>query len=90
MFFALRVLPLRVIDKTLGALASQTVRFETSLDNMSQGLCMFDADRKLLVSNKRYTELFGIAAEKVVPGMTELHVRNINLGELLRAAAGGD
>ena len=78
MFFALRVLPLRVIDKTLGALASQTVRFETSLDNMSQGLCMFDADRKLLVSNKRYTELFGIAAEKVVPGMTELQLQALS------------
>jgi diguanylate cyclase (GGDEF)-like protein len=78
MFFSLRLLPLRVIDRILGALASQTVRFETSLDNMSQGLCMFDADRKLVVFNKRYAELFGIPAEKIVPGMTELQLQALS------------
>ncbi|MEA2805624.1 MAG: hypothetical protein QOE49_5719 [Rhodospirillaceae bacterium] len=78
MFFALRILPIRVIDRILGALASQTVRFETSLDNMSQGLCMFDADRKLLVFNKRYSELFGIPAGKIVPGMTEPELQTLS------------
>ena len=68
MFFALRVLPLRVIDRTLAALERQTVLFETSLDNMSQGLCMFDADQKLVVSNRRFFELFGISPKTVVHG----------------------
>ena len=71
MFFALRGLPLRIIDKTLAALNRQTVLFETSLDNMSQGLCMFDADQKVVVSNKRFYELFGISPDVTLVGMTK-------------------
>ena len=79
-FFVLRLLPLRVIDKTLGALESQTLRFEAALDNMSRALCMFDVDRKLLVVNKRYPELFGIPAEKIVLGMTEAELQALSTG----------
>ena len=71
MFFALRMLPLRVIDDTLSALESQTLRFQSALDNMTQGLCMFDAKRKLVVANERFAALFGIPPEKIAPGMTE-------------------
>ena len=70
MFFALRTLPLRVIDSTLSALESQTLRFETALDNMSQGLCMFDTEKRLLVFNDRYCELFAIPPETLRLGMT--------------------
>src|SRR5262249_32709515 len=45
-------------------------RFNTALNNMSQGLCFFDASRRLIVSNDRYAELYGIAPERVMPGMT--------------------
>jgi diguanylate cyclase (GGDEF)-like protein/PAS domain S-box-containing protein len=37
----------------------QKVLLDTALDNMSQGLCMFDADGRILLFNKRYTELMG-------------------------------
>jgi signal transduction histidine kinase/ActR/RegA family two-component response regulator len=70
MFFVLRILPLRFIDRTLAALTRQTVLFETSLNNMSQGLCMFDADQRLVVSNKRFFEITGIAPDVIVAGMT--------------------
>ena len=80
MFFALRILPLRVIDRTLAALESQRVLFETSLDNMSQGLCMFDADQNLLVSNKRFFELFAIPPGTVVPGMTKADLMSLSAG----------
>jgi signal transduction histidine kinase/AmiR/NasT family two-component response regulator len=80
MYFALRILPLRVIDKTLAALERQTVIFETSLDNMSQGLCMFDADQNLLVSNRRFFELFGLSPEAIVPGMTKADLMSLSAG----------
>jgi signal transduction histidine kinase/AmiR/NasT family two-component response regulator len=80
MFFALRILPLRVIDRTLAALESQTVLFAASLDNMSQGLCMFDADQNLLVSNKRFFELLGIPQETIVPGMTKTDLMGHSAG----------
>ena len=37
----------------------QHARFETALNNMTMGLCMFDADGKLLVRNRRFVEMFG-------------------------------
>jgi diguanylate cyclase (GGDEF)-like protein len=79
-FFVLRLLPTRVLDKTIGKLESQTLRFEVALDNMSRGLCMFDAERRLLVVNKRYPELFGIPPEKIVLGMAEAALQALSTG----------
>lgn len=42
-----------------GELASQHARFEAALDNMTQGLCLFDADGRLAVANCRFVEMFG-------------------------------
>jgi diguanylate cyclase (GGDEF)-like protein/PAS domain S-box-containing protein len=45
-----------------------TKLFETALNNMSQGLCMFDADANLVVCNDRYIEMYGLSRDVVVPG----------------------
>lgn len=42
-----------------GELAGQHARFEAALDNMTQGLCLFDADGRLAVVNHRFIEMFG-------------------------------
>jgi len=47
----------------------QSLRFETALENMRQGLCMFDRDRRLIVSNRRYAEMYNIPPDQVKPGM---------------------
>ena len=41
-------------------LQSTNLRLDTALDNMSQGLCLFDAEGRLTVVNRRYCELFGV------------------------------
>ena len=46
----------------------QNQRFDAALNNMSQGLCMFDADGRLVVSNRRYIEMYRLPAEIVRPG----------------------
>jgi diguanylate cyclase (GGDEF)-like protein len=46
----------------------QAKRFDSALNNMSHGLCMFDRDQKLLVWNKRFLELSGLPDAAVVPG----------------------
>ncbi len=51
-------------------LRKQNVLFDAALNNMSHGLCMFDAQKRLIVSNQRYLELFDHTADQVVPGMT--------------------
>ena len=39
-----------------------------TLDNMIQGVLMFDADRRIVVSNSRYLELYGLSGDVVRPG----------------------
>ncbi len=73
--FFLRTLPLRVLEQTFAKLEhreaelrAQNYRFETALDNMSQGLCMFNDTQQLIVCNRRYAEIYGIAPEHTRPG----------------------
>ena len=77
MYFAVRWLPFRVLDRTLGELrnaqrdlAEQNKRLDAALMNMSQGLCMYDADGRLAIFNPRFAEIYGLPRDKVVPGMT--------------------
>lgn len=66
---AFRILPLRLLDQTLGRLEQQNQRFDLALNNMSEGLCMFDSDRRLVVSNERYARMYGIEPQDLKPGM---------------------
>jgi diguanylate cyclase (GGDEF)-like protein len=43
-------------------------RFDVAISNMSQGLCLFDADKNLVISNRRYQEMYGLPDELVTPG----------------------
>jgi methyl-accepting chemotaxis protein len=50
------------------------VRIRIAIDNMSQGLCMFDHKERLVVCNQRYREMYKLPAEIAKPGvsLTEL------------------
>ncbi|CAN5345277.1 EAL domain-containing protein [soil metagenome] len=48
------------------ALASQ---FDTALNNMPNGLCMFGADGRLAVINHRFTEMMGLSADLMQRGL---------------------
>ncbi len=50
------------------ALRISNFQFDTAINNMSQGLCFFDADHKLIVCNERFLELYDIPSGKVGPG----------------------
>ena len=47
---------------------------QTVLNNMSQGVLMFDSETRLIFSNQRYIELYGLSAEIVKPGC---HLRDL-------------
>ncbi len=51
-------------------LREQNMLFDAALNNMSHGLCMFDAEGKLIVSNRRFTELFELEPGSISAGMT--------------------
>ena len=67
-----------------GSLAEQNVLFDATLNNMAQGLCMFDAGHRLRVANRRFSEIFRIPPDKLSPG------KSIGDVMLLAQTADGD
>lgn len=51
-------------------LAAVTKNLDLALENMSQGLCLFDKDERLLIANRRYSEIYGFPEGSIQPGMT--------------------
>jgi len=49
-------------------LNEQNAQFDTALNNMSQGLAMFDSKARLVVCNDRYLEMYDFPPESVRPG----------------------
>ena len=49
-------------------LAEQTSILEATMENMGQGISMFDADEKLIVRNRKLLELWDYPADLFVPG----------------------
>ena len=48
--------------------------FDAALENMSQGLCMFDSGGRLLVWNKRYLEIFRLGPDHLRVGMNQRQI----------------
>ena len=44
-------------------------RFDTALNNMPHGLCMFDAERRIVVANRRLNELLGLSPDLELKGI---------------------
>src|SRR2546421_4067163 len=51
-------------------LREQSRRLDTALNNMSQGLLLFDSSGRLLMCNDRYRQMYGLSAEVLNPGCT--------------------
>ncbi|HEY1310347.1 MAG TPA: PAS-domain containing protein, partial [Pseudolabrys sp.] len=46
------------------------MRMKIAINNMSQGLCMFDGNERLVICNQRYLELYKLSGDIVKPGCT--------------------
>jgi PAS domain-containing protein len=51
-------------------LRQQSLRFNAALNNMAQGLVMFDGSERVVLCNRRYLELSGLPAEFMRSGRT--------------------
>jgi diguanylate cyclase (GGDEF)-like protein/PAS domain S-box-containing protein len=58
------------LDRRDAELSEQNKRFDAALENMKQGICMYDSTQRLIVCNRRYAELYGLTQEQVRPGTT--------------------
>ena len=51
-------------------LKQEKQRLDTAVNNMTQGLVLFDAAERIVVSNRRYLEMYGLSPDVVRPGCT--------------------
>jgi len=49
-------------------LAKYNQRFTAAVENIKQGLCMFDADQRLVISNAYYARMYRLPSELAKPG----------------------
>ena len=52
------------------AAALEKQRLDTAVNNMTQGLLLFDSSQRLVICNQRYIEMYGLSAEVMKPGCT--------------------
>jgi len=60
----------RDLQKRKTELQVQNLRFDAALNNMIHGFCMFDREGKLVISNRRYAEMYGLAPDDLKTGAT--------------------
>ena len=55
---------------------------QTVLDNMSQGVLMFDSEMRLIFCNQRYIEMYGLSSDVARPGccLRDLLIHRIKIG----------
>ncbi len=68
-----------LIAKSEAEISKQVDRLEAAVGNMSQGLCMYDRSQRLIISNARYAEIYGIPPEQIRPGMSLREVLELRL-----------
>ena len=57
------------LESANAQLSTAQAQTNAALDNMSQGLVMFDSSARLVVCNQRYLEMYGLSPEIVRPGL---------------------
>jgi C4-dicarboxylate-specific signal transduction histidine kinase len=60
----------RRLEGLVENLRVQNLRFEAALDNMLQGLCLYDRQDRLVVVNRRYHDILGLPPGTLVPGIS--------------------
>jgi diguanylate cyclase (GGDEF)-like protein/PAS domain S-box-containing protein len=59
-----------VLKEQESTLTATNLRLDAALDNMLQGLCLYDSENRLKVVNRRFCELFNLPPGLLQPGIT--------------------
>jgi diguanylate cyclase (GGDEF)-like protein len=70
-------------------LREQNERFSAAVENMSHGLCMFDADERMIICNGNYLSIFCLDAGVVRPGIRFFDIlqHSVDIGVASHSAA---
>jgi signal transduction histidine kinase len=52
---------------------------DAALSNIVQGVCLFDAEARLILANRRYIELYNLPAERIVPGISMVDIMRLSV-----------
>jgi len=55
-------------NQLAGEVEAERGRLHAAISNMPIGLCMFDADQRLIICNQQYAEIYGLPPRLTVPG----------------------
>ncbi|MBH5370877.1 bifunctional diguanylate cyclase/phosphodiesterase [Bradyrhizobium glycinis] len=66
---------------------AERLRLDTALNNMSQGLVLYDAGGTIVTCNRRYADMFGLSHDVIKPGC---HIREAMYHRKERGAFDGD
>ena len=69
-------------DAAIAQLQTQTQHYQSAFDAIDLGVCLFDAQERLILSNRRFAEIYRLAPEQIHPGATLREIID------LRVAAG--
>ncbi|MDI1263667.1 MAG: EAL domain-containing protein [bacterium] len=56
------------VEHSQSELQEQKLRLDSAINHMGEGLCMFDGDRRLVVCNSRYVEMYRLPPDLLAPG----------------------
>lgn len=73
--------------RTEQLLQDRNAEFSQAIENMAQGLCVFDSDQRVVMSNERYAALYGLAPERVAPGTS---LEDVLRSRIAAGVYGGD
>jgi len=65
----------RQLSTSEASLSQKSHQLDTALNNMSQGLCMFDANHRLVTCNMRYAEMYALGPETTRSGTQNSDIR---------------
>ncbi|WP_026202191.1 EAL domain-containing protein [Bradyrhizobium sp. WSM2793] len=68
-------------------LEAERLRLDTALNNMTQGLILYDASGTIVTCNRRYADMFGLSHDVIKPGC---HIREAMYHRQERGAFDGD
>ena len=68
----------------------QSIQLDSTLNNLSQGVCMYDEHRRLILCNDRYTEMFHLPHELTTPGTALRHIFDHQVSHGLHPGSGPD
>jgi diguanylate cyclase (GGDEF)-like protein len=60
----------QALQQTEQDLRTRNLILDGALSNMSQGLCMYDQDQRVMISNERFATMYGLPAGAIKPGMS--------------------